>query len=89
METINNADTQAIREKLMELIKPYVPAEINLDTINDSSDFIKDMKINSTRFVDIILDMEDKFGITIDDKTADNMLTIADAIAAVAKQKAI
>ncbi|MBI2270772.1 MAG: acyl carrier protein [Bacteroidetes bacterium] len=87
MKTSKNADAQAIREKLMELIRQYVPAEINLDTINDNSDLIKDLKINSTRFVDIILDMEDKFGITIDDKTADGMRTVADAIAVVTKQK--
>jgi acyl carrier protein len=88
MITTENADTQAIREKLMTLIKPYVPSEIDLNKIEDSSDFIQDLKINSTRFVDIILEMEDKFSITIDDKTADEMLTVGDAINAVLKQKA-
>lgn len=47
------------------------------------------MQVNSINFVDIIIDMEDKFGITIDNKTADGILTLGDAIAAVAKQKMI
>ncbi len=87
METTAIETTQDTRQKLMEIIKQYVLPEVDMSKVTDSSDFIGDLQVNSTRFVDIILDMEDKFGIMIDEKTADGMLTIGDAIAIVEKQK--
>lgn len=88
METSSTSqEAQSTREKLIDIIKKYIPADVSPDSITDSSDFIKDLKVNSTRFVDIILDIEDKFNVTIDDKTADNMLTIGDAVNAITQQQ--
>ena len=53
-------------EIIKEIIKPYVNDVSALDNINVNSDFINDLKINSAHLVDVILDIEDKFDITID-----------------------
>lgn len=71
---------ESIKEKLKELIKPYVQNSEAFENINEKSDLLKDLEINSAHLVDIILDMEDEFDIEIDDDTAEKMMTVGAAI---------
>lgn len=65
--------------QLMEILKKYTRNPAVWETANDDSDLIKDLKINSARFVDVILDLEDTFEIEIDDAEMDNIITIGNA----------
>ena len=67
-------------EIIKEIIKPYVNDVSALDNINANSDFINDLKINSPHLVDVILDIEDKFDITIDTVSMEKMLTVGHAL---------
>lgn len=67
-------------ETLKEIIKPYVNDQNALETLNQHSDFINDLKINSAHLVDVILDIEDKFDITIDTVSMEKMLTVGVAL---------
>ena len=67
-----------IRMVFLDLIKPYV--RIQDAIITESSLLVDDLKVNSTRFVDIILDTEDKFQITIDDEETKRFDRVGDAI---------
>jgi acyl carrier protein len=67
-------------EIIKEIIKPYVNDVSALDNINVNSDFINDLKINSAHLVDVILDIEDKFDITIDTVSMEKMLTVGHAL---------
>jgi acyl carrier protein len=67
-------------EVLKEIIKPYVNDQIALDALQLESDFINDLKINSAHLVDVILDIEDKFDITIDTVSMEKMLTVGIAL---------
>ncbi len=67
-------------EIIKEIIKPYVNDVSVLDNINVNSDFINDLKINSAHLVDVILDIEDKFDITIDTVSMEKMLTVGHAL---------
>jgi len=71
---------QEITEKLRKIIEPYVPEKETLDTINADTDLLKDLKINSANLVDIIIDVEMAFDIEIDDDSAEQMLTVKDAV---------
>lgn len=62
--------------ELKEIVKPYVKDQEAFDTISETTDFITDLKINSANLVDIILDVEEKFGITIDALEMEKMLDI-------------
>ncbi|WP_205943511.1 acyl carrier protein [Pedobacter polaris] len=72
------------REEIIALLKPivitYAPPSAALDHINEESDFITDLKINSANLVDIVLDVEEKFDITIDNQSMEKMLTVKAAI---------
>ncbi|MBL7727771.1 MAG: acyl carrier protein [Dinghuibacter sp.] len=69
-----------LREQLKELISPYVSDKTLLNDVTDSTHLVHDLKINSAHFVDVILDTESKFNISIEDELADKMFTVGDCL---------
>lgn len=67
-------------EKLRTIVKPYVQNQDAFESMNEETDLLKDLKINSAHLVDIILDTEEAFDIEIDDDSAERMLTVRDAV---------
>lgn len=76
---IKTADVTVIFEDLVNIIKPYCK-DGTTNIINQDTRFIEDLGVNSARLVDIVIDIEDKFNIAIDDESADQIRTIGDAI---------
>lgn len=62
------------------IVTPYVTHTDVLENLSESSDFLQDLKINSAYLVDIILDIEEKFEITIDQASMENMFTVGQAL---------
>jgi acyl carrier protein len=75
-----------IREKLYEIIKVYLPQDVAPDAIKEDSHLMNDLNINSAHLVDVALDVEDAFDITLDEKDMEQMQTVADAIQIVEKK---
>jgi acyl carrier protein len=75
-------------EKLKDIIKPYVKNQEALENLTESTDFIKDLHINSANLVDVILDIEDRFDITIDNQSMEQMLDVKSALAIIERQLA-
>jgi len=71
---------EEIINKLKPIITTYAPVSAALDNLNKDSDFIKDLNINSANLVDIVLDVEEEFGITIDNTSMEKMLTVKASI---------
>lgn len=71
---------EEITKKLKTVIEPYVQNKEAFENVNEETDMLKDLQVNSAHLVDIILDMEEKFDIEIDDETAEKMLTVGEAI---------
>lgn len=69
-------DKATIIEQLKKIVKPFVKNEEAFDNINENTDFITDLNINSANLVDIVLDVEDAFGIVIDNQSMEKMLTV-------------
>ena len=68
-------------ENLKEIITPYTENKVALETISEETDFLTDLKINSANLVDVVLDIEEKFGIEIDNDSMEKMLTVKATIA--------
>ena len=66
--------------KVKMIIKPYTNNMDAFDNINEDTDFIKDLNINSANIVDIILDIEDAFNVAIDNAEMERMLNVRAAI---------
>lgn len=67
---------EEIIEKLKNIIKPFVKEPSAFENLNENTDFISDLKINSANLVDIVLDVEEAFGIAIDNESMEKMLTV-------------
>ncbi len=66
--------------KLKTIIEPYVQNQEGLQNLSENTNFIDDLEINSANLVDVILDVEDEFGIEIDNDGMDKMLTVKASI---------
>jgi len=71
---------QEILEELKKVIAPYTTNKQMLAGINEQTDLIKDLKINSANLVDIIIDAEAKYDIEIDYDSADKMINVGTCI---------
>ena len=67
-------------EDLKDIVKPYIQNEEAFENINEETDFIGDLKINSANLVDIVLDIEDKYDIEIDNDSMEKMLNVKASI---------
>lgn len=62
--------------RLTTIVKPYIQNEEGFKNLNENTDFINDLEINSANLVDIILDVEDEFKIEIDNDSMEKMLSV-------------
>ncbi len=77
---------EEIIEALKTIIQPYSEEVTALANINENTDFITDLKINSANLVDIVLDVEEKFNIEIDNDSMAKMLTVKATIEIIAQK---
>lgn len=81
-------NTEEIFEKTIEIIKEFVKDKDKLQNATMDTSIIDDLKVNSARLVDIIIEAEDVFDIEIDDDDADQIRTVGDAVNIVEKKLA-
>ena len=67
-------------DQLKTIIQPYVQDNEAFINLTEETDFINDLKINSANLVDVVLDVEDQFDITVDNDEMEKMLTVKAAI---------
>lgn len=67
-------------QDLLGIIQPYLPEDVNVDAISPESNLLNDLNINSSHLVDIVLDVEDRFDILLEDSEIDQMTTVAEAL---------
>lgn len=81
-------DNAQMINDLKEIITPYTENKEALASINEQTDFLVDLKINSANLVDIILDIEEKFNIEIDNDSMAKMLSVKATIAIIEEKLA-
>jgi acyl carrier protein len=67
---------EEILNELRNVVAPYTTNKELLAGLNDQTDLIADLKINSANLVDIIIDAEAKYNIEIDYDSADKMINV-------------
>ena len=73
-------DRQVILEELKKVLNPYTVNKEELGKINEQTDLIKDLKINSANLVDIIIDAENQYNIEIDMDAAEKIHNVGSCI---------
>jgi acyl carrier protein len=69
---------QQIIEKLKPILIKYTFEKGLVENVNEKTLILKDLKINSARIIDIILDVEEEFEIEIDDVSMEQIITLGD-----------
>mgnify|MGYP006379998437 CR=1 FL=1 len=67
-------------KELKQIVKPYIQDQLAFDSLTETTDFINDLKINSANLVDVILDIEEKYTIVIDNDSMERMVNVKAAM---------
>ena len=78
-----------IIEKLKTIVKPYIKNQIAFDNLSETTDFINDLQINSANLVDVVLDIEEIFEITIDNEEMEKMIDVKSALQIIENKLAV
>ena len=73
-------DANEIYSNVVSIISKHARNEEALKSLSMDTHILNDLKVNSARLVDIVLDFEDKFDMEISDDDADRINTIGDAV---------
>jgi acyl carrier protein len=73
-------ERKEILERVVKVVRPLAKNRDVLTDVSESTSILEDLKVNSARLVDLILDLEDAFGIEITDEDADQVTTLGDAV---------
>jgi acyl carrier protein len=71
------------RDEIMDKVKGVIVDQLNVDeadVVEDAS-FIDDLGADSLDIVELVMALEEEFGISIPDEEAENIKTVGDAIA--------
>jgi len=73
-------DKEERYQKLKDIIKVYLPEDVDIKDVKMNNNFISELNINSANLVDIVLDVEDAFDIRLENEDMDEMQTVANAL---------
>ena len=81
-------DQKEVFDKVVAILKPFAKNPAALASVTVESSIQKDLKVNSARLVDVVLEMEERFGIQVKDEDADKVRTVGDAVSLILREKA-
>jgi acyl carrier protein len=79
-ERSSSVDQTEIFEKVIKILTPYVKNQEALEGVTLATHILDDLKVNSARLVDVVLEFEDAFDIEIDDDDVDKVETVGNAV---------
>ena len=70
------------RETAFEQVKGIIVEQLGIgaDEVKEEASFQEDLNADSLDLVELIMSLEDKFGVKIPDEVAEKILTVADAV---------
>ncbi len=73
-------EQEKIQVRLKSIIKNYLPEDVSEDEINLESNLTQELNINSANMVDVALDVEDEFDITLENVDLEKMQSVKTAV---------
>ncbi len=69
-----------VMEGVVKILTPWVKNDEALQAVSLETNILDDLKVNSARLVDVVLEFEDAFDIEIADDDVDSVETVGNAI---------
>jgi len=79
--------TEEIYDRLLPIVKTYLPEDVSIDDVKLESDLTGDLNINSAHLVDIVLDVEDEFDMEFANEDMESLEGLEDAIRIIKSKK--
>jgi acyl carrier protein len=73
-------DEQKVFSDIVSILKRFARNQDALAQATVQTTFLKDLRVNSARLIDIVIQIQDKFGIELSDDEADKVRSIGDAV---------
>ncbi|MBN1899935.1 acyl carrier protein [Candidatus Sumerlaeota bacterium] len=67
-----------VREKVKQVIVDQL--SVNPEEVTDDASFIEDLGADSLDIVELVMELEEQFGVDIPDEEAEKILTVGEAI---------
>jgi len=69
------------REELLEKVKAVIVEQLNVeeDDVTEDASFVDDLGADSLDIVELVMALEEEFGISIPDEEAESIKTVGDA----------
>ncbi len=74
----NVANLENLEERILGIVSEQL--SVSRDEVKLESNFIDDLKADSLDLVELVMEFEDEFGITVPDEDYEKIRTVADAI---------
>ncbi len=81
-------DQKEVFDKVIAILKPFAKNRDALANVALDTAIQKDLKVNSARLVDIVLEIEEIFGIEVKDEDAEKVRTVGDAVSLILTTRA-
>lgn len=72
------ASFEEVRDKVLEIVSQHF--DIPKEKLQPNTSFVADLKADSLDFVELVMEFEDEFGITVDESDEIRLKTIGDAV---------
>lgn len=73
-------DRNAVYEKIVKILTPHVKETGALAALRPDTHILDELGVNSARLVDIVLELEDAFDVSIGDDEVDAVETVGQAV---------
>lgn len=74
-----------IREKVVSIVCEQMG--VSAEKVQDATSFVNDLGADSLDTVELVMEFEDQFGLTIPDEDAEKIQTVGDAIKYISEKK--
>lgn len=78
----------AIREKVIEHLLAASDEELAAADVTDATSLRDDLDLSSLQAVTLVMDLEDEFGVTIEDEEIETLATVGDVLGMIATKMA-
>ncbi len=80
-------DTDSMRAKVIEHLIAASDEDIQPDDVTETTRLRDDLDLSSLQAVTLVMDLEDEFGVVIEDEEIENLATVGDVLSIIqAKQ---